>query len=407
MGLINCSTCNAPISDKAVACPRCGTVSHCAEIPQAKPIAASVSQWRRYGLIFFLVVLVFSLVIYLHYDPSHRNSVANTRLDVDAPIVNQQLTNEEKIELRRIIKHNSTLVVAKISDTTYAKGSGFVVKRLGEKCIVLTNAHVVTEEDLPAKAIQVKPPSMDQYLGARLLFYVHQPEENLDFAFLVVHDPTNALGQEVEFARSVSPGDYVVSVGNPLEEEFLVDDGNVIKVVQSSSGRTIYHNTLIEHGSSGGGLFNSRAQLVGINTYLGADNRTGIAIFSEVLLSRMRFYSVEINARDDWQESGIQIAKDTRAISLLAEGTWSASFFLPPLDAKGMAGYEQYSLLPSISHGALLAQVGRNNDPIAVNGWWKTADPDAAGVAMIDNPGQEGDLRLELTTVILETTMVL
>ncbi len=149
-----------------------------------------------------------------------------------------------------------------------ATGSGVVV---GEGGYVLTNYHVV--EDASSLKVTVGDDSYD----ATLVAY----DENLDIAIVQASDlnlPAVALGD----SDTLQVGDWAICIGNPLGEQFAgtVTVGIVSALnreVSSSStdkyGRKettvnsmIQTDAAINSGNSGGGMFNTNGELMGIPT---------------------------------------------------------------------------------------------------------------------------------------------
>lgn len=290
-----------------------------------------------------------------------------------------KITNEQMIALRNTAKRNSVMVVATHKNGA-SKGSGFVIKRIGDKAIVATNAHVVLDDGgASPTSVVVKPLGANEFVKADLLYAQRAPGLQLDLALLVVRDPTNKLGQEVQFAKSVEEGELAISVGSPLNEEFTIDDGVVQRVESSADlGNVIFHDALIEHGSSGGGLFNAKGELLGINTYILEDGKTGVALSNDLFLNRLKLYSVKVSANEDWQNSGIQISPSNHLVIVLAQGKWSVSSWVSPLDALGTTEYAEYSLFPALAHGSLLMSLDGGNSAVAIDQWWNGAVREAS-----------------------------
>ena len=64
-------------------------------------------------------------------------------------------------------------------------------------------------------------------------------------------------------------GDPIIVVGSPFGLNFMLSRGIVSKLhmrLPPFTGRYLLHTAMINPGSSGGGLFNEKGQLVGVNT---------------------------------------------------------------------------------------------------------------------------------------------
>lgn len=142
---------------------------------------------------------------------------------------------------------------------TRGQGSGFIVSADG---IILTNAHVVRD----AKEVTVKLTDRREYrakvLGA---------DPKTDIAVLRIDAsklPVVALGKTSE----LKVGEWVLAIGSPFGFENTVTAG-----VVSAKGRSlpddstvpfIQTDVAVNPGNSGGPLFNTRGEVVGINSQI-------------------------------------------------------------------------------------------------------------------------------------------
>jgi serine protease Do len=142
---------------------------------------------------------------------------------------------------------------------TRGQGSGFIVSADG---IILTNAHVVRD----AREVTVKLTDRREFrakvLGA---------DARTDIAVLKIeanHLPVATLGKTSE----LKVGEWVLAIGSPFGFENTVTAG-----VVSAKGRSlpddsavpfIQTDVAINPGNSGGPLFNTRGEVVGINSQI-------------------------------------------------------------------------------------------------------------------------------------------
>ena len=140
-----------------------------------------------------------------------------------------------------------------------AQGSGFIVSADG---VILTNAHVVQD----AKEVTVKLTDRREFrakvLGA---------DPKTDVAVLKIDArnlPTVSLGN----TRDLKVGEWVLAIGSPFGFENSVSAG-----VVSAKGRSlpddsfvpfIQTDVAVNPGNSGGPLFNTRGEVVGINSQI-------------------------------------------------------------------------------------------------------------------------------------------
>ena len=153
-------------------------------------------------------------------------------------------------------------------ETLYAKGSGVVVTPYGH---VLTNYHVIED----ASRITVTIAADDKEYEAQLVSY----SEDEDIAVLLVKDlPVEPV--ELGDSDSLQVGEWAIVIGNPLSDIFArtVTVGIVSaldRAITDSSydrygRRTNITNNMIQvdaainSGNSGGGMFNTLGQLMGI-----------------------------------------------------------------------------------------------------------------------------------------------
>ncbi len=139
-----------------------------------------------------------------------------------------------------------------------AAGSGFIITSDG---YILTNYHVVKNADT------VKVATFDDVIyEAKLIGY----DESSDIAILKV-DAENLRPVVLGDSDKLRVGDYVYAIGNPLGElSFSLTHGIVsalsrnVKTGSGAAMRLIQTDCAINSGNSGGALFNSRGEVIGI-----------------------------------------------------------------------------------------------------------------------------------------------
>ncbi len=148
--------------------------------------------------------------------------------------------------------------------TTRGEGSGFIVSADG---IVMTNAHVVKD----AKEVTVKLTDRRE-LRAKVL----GADPKTDIAVLKI-DATNLPVVAIGDSKSLQPGQWVMAMGSPFGFENTVTAG-----VVSATGRSLPDDSAVPFiqtdvpvnpGNSGGPLFNTQGQVVGVNSQI--YSRTG------------------------------------------------------------------------------------------------------------------------------------
>jgi serine protease Do len=137
-------------------------------------------------------------------------------------------------------------------------GSGFIVSPDG---VILTNAHVVRDADQVTVRLQDRREYRAKVLGS---------DPKTDVAVLKIEAknlPVVPLGT----TRNLQVGEWVLAIGSPFGLESTVTAG-----VVSAKGRNIDNNGVqfiqtdvaVNPGNSGGPLFNTRGEVVGINSQI-------------------------------------------------------------------------------------------------------------------------------------------
>jgi putative serine protease PepD len=161
--------------------------------------------------------------------------------------------------------------------SSQALGTGFLVSEDG---YILTNAHVVASSGVTADTVKVvfKDGASEMTTVDAAVVGV---DETSDVALLKV-DPAKSpdlkpltLGD----SAAVQPGEAVVAIGNPLGFDFSVTSGIVSAVhrnLQSPNGSVIPNgiqtDAAINSGNSGGPLFDSAGNVIGINEQIASES---------------------------------------------------------------------------------------------------------------------------------------
>lgn len=154
----------------------------------------------------------------------------------------------------------------KVVDELLAQGSGVVIAEGG---YIVTNNHVIED----GNAYQVLMPS-----GEKVEAELVGADSSTDLAVLKVSGEAASQLTPVELGSSTDLliGSTVVAIGNPGGEVLsnTVTQG-IVSALQRSNVKAsntsraidyIQHDASINNGNSGGGLFNYKGELVGINT---------------------------------------------------------------------------------------------------------------------------------------------
>ncbi|MBL8006158.1 MAG: trypsin-like peptidase domain-containing protein [Ignavibacteria bacterium] len=158
-------------------------------------------------------------------------------------------------------------------DTTVLSGSGFI---FGEDGLIGTNYHVTENID----SLIVKT-SDGMFYGAELIL----SDEINDFAILKLINPDNKKFPVVKLGNSdnVKAGTEVYAIGSPLGYEYTISSGIVAAVrenekvsftdpvtyesVEKQYEKVIQITAAISPGNSGGALFNTKGEVIGVTTF--------------------------------------------------------------------------------------------------------------------------------------------
>jgi serine protease Do len=143
-------------------------------------------------------------------------------------------------------------------ELVYGAGSGFIVSPDG---VILTNAHVVRDADEVTVKMQDRREYRAKVLGS---------DPRTDVAVLKI-DAKNLPVVPLGNTRNLQVGEWVLAIGSPYGLESSVTAG-----VVSAKGRSLPNDPVpfiqtdvaVNPGNSGGPLFNTRGEVVGINSQI-------------------------------------------------------------------------------------------------------------------------------------------
>jgi Trypsin-like serine proteases, typically periplasmic, contain C-terminal PDZ domain len=206
--------------------------------------------------------------------------------------------------------------------TPISFGSGVVIA----KNKVITNCHVLEE------AIYVQIKYDNNFYYAELSNH----DVKHDLCILKI-DYLNAPIVSLRNSDTLRIGEKVYTIGAPLGLELNLADGLISSLRQSENANLIITNAPISPGSSGGGLFDSDANLIGITTlYLEGGQNLNIAIPVEWIKRLADMESEKENLRQE--EEHRQIAEFNKQKQLIEQQR------LADKDAKRKAEAERVAL---------------------------------------------------------------
>lgn len=178
------------------------------------------------------------------------------------------------------------LIFAKVQEGSFKGGTGFFI----DSGVVVTNAHVIVDDEnrpLSEITVYLKPErvtgdtkkDLEEHCTATIIKYDRQ----LDVALLRVDRPQNPAALDLADSEKVDVGDKVVAIGHPEQGGlWTLTTGTVstrIKNLGKVEGKDMFQtDASINHGNSGGPLFDSSGSVIGMNTSTARTSNTGSAI---------------------------------------------------------------------------------------------------------------------------------
>ena len=163
-----------------------------------------------------------------------------------------RVTDELSTQYKRL--QNSVVTVW----SEFGHGTGFIVDPSG---LILTNQHVLG----PTDYIAVQFDGFTKILAVKL---IADPEKDIAVIWADLSAFPNAIVAPLAIDSPNEPaaveGERVFSIGSPLHQTKIITTGIVSKV----EPRAIISDIRIDHGNSGGPLFNSLGQVIGITTFV-------------------------------------------------------------------------------------------------------------------------------------------
>jgi S1-C subfamily serine protease len=227
--------------------------------------------------IIFLLLLTYTLSYAQNENPPapQKSYPITDRKDDDLNA--EQIIEQNKSALVSIWYHTDSysgyyyLSVPK--DTTLLSGSGFIFDSKG---FVGTNYHVIDGFD----SLMIKTAD-GVFYNAELVFV----DEKNDIAILQIINLDSIVFQAVKIGNSDLPrvGQNVYAIGSPLGFEYTISEGIIAalrdhekvsfndpttyELIEKTFDKVIQITAAISPGNSGGALFNSKGEVIGITTY--------------------------------------------------------------------------------------------------------------------------------------------
>ncbi|MGB5708949.1 MAG: trypsin-like peptidase domain-containing protein, partial [Arenicellales bacterium] len=175
----------------------------------------------------------------------------------------RQVDTETMLNVSVSIKTISYVQVDSVGDSVWSTAGGSGILISNQDCEVLTNHHVVEN----AAHIEVFPRQWPNTSGIPAKVVNSNPRTDVAILRISRCDglPQALLGD----SDFVSPGDEVYAVGNPLgKNPDSISRGILSHTERFQNDGLPYLQTdaNINHGNSGGALFNRNAEVIGVNT---------------------------------------------------------------------------------------------------------------------------------------------
>ena len=224
----------------------------------------------------FLCTALTSCFPLIRYVLEEQTQMPDTDTDTLVPDVTAEtLINEVAPQLLRA---NVVVTAAHYTFVQQAssQGSGVIFRSDEKYLYILTNHHVVYQENAVRSVYTVRDAFNNTYSAI-----VVAMNESCDLAVVrIARTETTESLHIAAIARTNAALDTsVIAVGNPEGVHNTVSVGKITYMKDIPNDtlnvEVAYHTAPIEHGSSGGGIFDSGGNLVGINYAVGMDTETG------------------------------------------------------------------------------------------------------------------------------------
>lgn len=244
--------------------------------------------------------------------------------------------------------------------STYSIISGqteLIEQATGSGVVVTTQGHVVTNHHVVEGASDVQVLWQGQYLKAEIVGV----DELTDLAVLRVLEDVSLPAVRMGNAQDVRVGDWAIVIGNPLGKQFA--DTVTVGVVSalnrelegSSIVKMIQTDAAINSGNSGGGMFNTRGELIGIPSLkFSSSGRRDIASIEGIAMA------IPMDVAQPVVNSIIQYGKVTRPKLGISVITLRGSE--EPTDGRIPAGV----YVSAVSEGSAAQQAGIQPDDIII-----------------------------------------
>jgi serine protease Do len=218
----------------------------------------------------------------------------------EATVIRSLLPTVVNISSQKVVRDSGSGVTAGSSQgraphVVAQSGSGFIIEPSG---IIVTNWHVVEA------AFEITVTFED---NARAPATVTAAARSVDIALLKVDPPHPLVAVQFGDSDKLQVGDPVLAVGNPLGIGMSVSAGIVSAlnrdILDTPYDHFIQTDAAINHGNSGGPLFNMQGEVVGLDTALYSPTSGSVGLGFAIPANDVRFV-VDRLRRFGWMRPG-------------------------------------------------------------------------------------------------------
>ena len=318
-----------------------------------------------------IIALISSMLTYF-FIPTYKVEDINKTTPQNATVTEKIVVEGSMEDVFTAIYENNKDVVTVIDayivqngqEVHYSQSSGFIISDDG---YILTNHHCVEGMDKITVTL---------YNGEEYVAKVIGSDDRTEVAVIKI-EPQNSLKTAVlGDSRKIKVGQYAIAIGNPVGYEYSMSIGFVSGVErqidsQNFRYKMIQVDTPLNSGNSGGPLFNSKGEVIGINTMKSSSYATNIEGIG---------FAIPINLAKEIAEELVKTGKVTRAAIEATVGTYTKQ--------SGGAYIDQ------VVQGGAADKAGIKNGDVIVsfdNKEIKSVN-DLIAVLEICNPGEEKDI---------------
>ena len=302
----------------------------------------------------------------------------NVEMNVATPAATVELSNDNATisdspttvaveDLVSVYKKYRNCVVTVLAEYGPAKGTGFIIDPSG---LVLTNQHVVRRSEFVAVQLDETHRFRASVLASDTQKDVAVLWVNFEKAPEILPAPLLQKGDE-----PAVEGEKVFTIGSPLNQSKVMTTGIVSKVEKGA----IISDININHGNSGGPLFNSRGAVIGITTFGDVSNQGGPGISGIIRIEQAQAIisqAKDLQAKLPKPPSELlpNDPSDTYPIDAIKENALQEKFKIDPY-VFGVGDYDVAVITPVLKYRGLSREVRaakqkqkRNRSAAAVQG---------------------------------------